>query len=71
MLQTVAPMGAGSLVGALSGGLLVGLIAVSLLKALLGVVLIVSALRMFRRPRANLIQPAAAAAGRGTAPPAR
>jgi uncharacterized membrane protein YfcA len=46
--QTVAPMGAGSIIGALIGGLLVGLVAVSLLKVLLGLVLIVSALRMFR-----------------------
>lgn len=47
VLQMVAPMGAGSIIGALIGGLLVGLISVSLLKALLGLVLIVSALRMF------------------------
>ena len=49
LVQTVAPMSAGSIIGALIGGLLVGLISVSLLKALLGVVLIVSALRMFQR----------------------
>lgn len=54
VLQTVAPMGAGSIIGALIGGLLVGLIAVSLLKALLGGVLIVSALRMFRPPGSSL-----------------
>jgi uncharacterized membrane protein YfcA len=47
--QTVLPMGAGSIIGALVGGLLVGLVSVSLLKALLGAVLIVSAIRMFRR----------------------
>ena len=48
VLRTVAPMGAGSIIGALIGGLLVGLISVSLLKALLGGVLIISASRMFR-----------------------
>lgn len=46
--RTVAPMGVGSIIGALMGGLLVGLISASLLKALLGMVLIVSAARMFR-----------------------
>jgi uncharacterized membrane protein YfcA len=53
VLQTVAPMGAGSILGAVIGGLLVGLIAVSLLKALLGAVLIVSAVRMFQHSAAS------------------
>jgi uncharacterized membrane protein YfcA len=53
VLQTVAPMGAGSVIGALIGGLLVGLIPVSLLKALLGVVLVISAVRMFQHRTAS------------------
>jgi uncharacterized membrane protein YfcA len=53
VLQTVAPMGVGSVIGAVIGGLLVGLIPVSLLKALLGVVLILSAVRMFQHHTAS------------------
>jgi uncharacterized membrane protein YfcA len=45
---TVAPMGAGSVIGAIIGGLLVGIVAASVLKVLLGGVLIGSAARMFR-----------------------
>lgn len=48
ILRTAAPMGAGSIIGALIGGLLVGLVSVNLLKAVLGLVLIVSAIRMFQ-----------------------
>lgn len=46
--RTVAPMGAGSVVGAVAGGLLVGLAPESALKLILGVILIVSAIRIFR-----------------------
>ena len=46
---TVAPMGAGSVVGAVAGGLLVGIVPAAALKLVLGVVLIVSAVRIFRR----------------------
>src|SRR5215210_6163023 len=49
LTQTVAPMGVGSVVGAVAGGLLVGLVPAAALKLLLGVVLIVSAVRIFRR----------------------
>jgi uncharacterized protein len=47
--QTVAPMGAGSVVGAVAGGLLVGLVPVAALKFVLGVILLVSAMRIFHR----------------------
>ena len=46
--QTVAPMGAGSVAGAVAGGLLVGLVPAAALKFVLGVILIVSAVRIFR-----------------------
>jgi len=48
---TIAPMSAGSIVGAIIGGLLVGIAPVSVLKIGLGVVLIVSATRTFARQR--------------------
>jgi uncharacterized protein len=48
LTQTVAPMGVGSVIGAVAGGLLVGLVPAAALKLLLGVVLIVSAVRIFR-----------------------
>jgi uncharacterized membrane protein YfcA len=46
--ETVAPMGAGSIIGALIGGVLVGIVSAAFLKLLLGIVLIISAVRMFR-----------------------
>ena len=49
LTETVAPMGAGSVVGAVAGGLLVGIVPTPALKLLLGIVLIVSAVRIFRR----------------------
>jgi uncharacterized protein len=49
LTQTVAPMGAGSVIGAVVGGLLVGLVPASVLKFVLGVILIVSAVRIFYR----------------------
>jgi uncharacterized protein len=48
LTQTVAPMGVGSVIGAVAGGLLVGFVPAAALKLLLGVVLIVSAVRIFR-----------------------
>jgi uncharacterized membrane protein YfcA len=48
LTQTVAPMGAGSVVGAVVGGLLVGLVPAAALKLVLGIILIVSAVRIFR-----------------------
>lgn len=49
LTQTVAPMGAGSVVGAVVGGLFVGLVPAAALKLVLGVILIVSAVRIFSR----------------------
>ncbi len=46
--QTVAPMGAGSVLGAVAGGLLVGLAPAAALKLILGVILIISAVKIFR-----------------------
>jgi uncharacterized protein len=46
--DTIAPMGAGSVIGAIIGGLLVGLVPSALLKVGLGVILIWSASRIFR-----------------------
>ncbi len=51
LTNTVLPMGAGSVIGAVAGGLLVGIVAQSLLKLGLGVVLMVSAFRIFTHSR--------------------
>ena len=48
LTQTVAPMGVGSVIGAVAGGLLVGLVPAAALKLVLGVILIVSAVRTFQ-----------------------
>ncbi|MGI9049678.1 MAG: TSUP family transporter [Rubrobacteraceae bacterium] len=45
---TVAPMGVGSVAGAVAGGLLVGIVPAAALKLLLGIILIVSTVRIFR-----------------------
>lgn len=52
LTATVAPMGVGSVIGAILGGLLVGLVPASWLKVGLGVILIASALRIFRHAAA-------------------
>lgn len=44
----VAPMGAGSVVGAAAGGFLVGVVPAAELKLMLGIILVVSAVRIFR-----------------------
>ncbi len=49
LARTVAPMGIGSVIGALIGGSLAGVAPASLLKVGLGIILIVSAARVFRR----------------------
>jgi uncharacterized protein len=49
LTQTVAPMGIGSVIGAVAGGLFVGVVSAALLKFVLGVILIVSAVRIFHR----------------------
>jgi uncharacterized protein len=48
LTQTVAPMGLGSVIGAVAGGLFVGVVPAAALKFVLGVILIVSAVRIFR-----------------------
>jgi uncharacterized membrane protein YfcA len=48
LVQTVAPMGLGSVAGAVVGGLLVALVPAAALMLVLGVILIVSAVRIFR-----------------------
>jgi uncharacterized membrane protein YfcA len=48
LVQTVAPMGAGSVLGALLGGLAVGLAPAAVLKVGLGAILIASVWRTFR-----------------------
>lgn len=50
--ETVAPMGVGSIIGAIVGGLLVGFFPSPLLKIGLGIILMVSAIRIFRHTRA-------------------
>ena len=45
---TVAPMGIGSVLGAVVGGFLVGVVPATALKLVLGIILIVSAVRIFR-----------------------
>src|SRR5829696_6948091 len=49
LTKTVAPLGVGSVIGAVVGGFLVGVVAASVLKFVLGVILIVSAVRIFYR----------------------
>ena len=49
LTQTVAPMGLGSVIGAVVGGLFVGVVPAAVLKLVLGVILIVSAVRIFYR----------------------
>lgn len=46
--ETVIPMGAGSVIGAILGGLLLGIVPAAILKVALGTILIVSAVRVFR-----------------------
>lgn len=48
LTETVAPMGLGSVLGAVAGGLLVGFAPAAVLKLALGVILIISAVRIFR-----------------------
>jgi uncharacterized membrane protein YfcA len=49
LAETVAPMGIGSMIGAVIGGLLVGSVPAAVLKFGLGVILIISAWRTIRR----------------------
>jgi uncharacterized protein len=56
LVFTVAPMGVGSVIGALVGGLLVGIISPSILKAGLGIILIVSAIKIFHHSKTVSVQ---------------
>jgi uncharacterized protein len=49
--RTIAPMGIGSVMGAIAGGLLVGLIPAAILKVMLGVILNISAFKVFHTTR--------------------
>lgn len=49
--NTVAPMGVGSVLGAVVGGMLAGVIPASALKFVLGIILNISAFRVFQKPR--------------------
>lgn len=49
--ETVAPMGLGSVIGAIGGGLLVGVAPAGLLKLMLGAILIISALHIFYKQK--------------------
>lgn len=49
--KTVAPMGIGSVIGAIGGGMLAGIVPASALKFVLGVILNVSAFRVFHKSR--------------------
>ncbi|MEH1818762.1 MAG: sulfite exporter TauE/SafE family protein [Nostoc sp.] len=51
--NTVAPMGVGSVIGAVAGGLLVGVIPPTVLKFTLGVILNISAFRVFRKTKSQ------------------
>jgi len=51
LAATVAPMGLGSVIGAVIGGLLVGAVPAAVLKEGLGVILLVSAWRTFRQTK--------------------
>jgi uncharacterized protein len=48
LTRMVAPMGIGSVIGAVVGGFLVGVVPAAALKLVLGVILIISAVRIFR-----------------------
>ncbi|GAB4420069.1 MAG: hypothetical protein Fur0044_16780 [Anaerolineae bacterium] len=50
-IETVAPMGVGSAIGAIMGGLLVGITPAPVLKIGLGAILIFSAIRTFRHAK--------------------
>lgn len=51
LTETIGPMGAGSVIGAIMGGLLAGIVPSAILKVGLGIILIWSASRIFRHAR--------------------
>jgi uncharacterized membrane protein YfcA len=62
IVETVVPMGFGSVIGAIIGGLLVGIAPSSVLKLGLGVILIISAWRTFRHSQEPDVHTASAPA---------
>ena len=62
LVETVVPMGVGSVVGAVIGGMLVGIAPSSVLKVGLGIILMVSAFKIFRRVRSDPAKPMLTAA---------
>jgi uncharacterized protein len=53
LAETVAPMGVGSVIGAIVGGLLVGIAPAAMLKIGLGIILIISAVHIFQHTKAQ------------------
>lgn len=51
--NTVAPMGVGSVIGAVVGGMLVGIVPAAVLKVTLGIILNVSAFRVFHKAKSH------------------
>lgn len=51
LVETVTPMGVGSVIGTIIGGLLVGFVPAALLKSGLGIILIISAFHIFRHSK--------------------
>jgi uncharacterized protein len=49
LVNTVAPMGVGSVIGAVIGGMLIGIIPSAVLKIVLGLILNISAFKVFRK----------------------
>ncbi|BDI15472.1 hypothetical protein ANSO36C_12740 [Nostoc cf. commune SO-36] len=49
LVNTIAPMGVGSVIGAIIGGMLVGIVPAAVLKVTLGVILNISAFRVFHK----------------------
>jgi uncharacterized protein len=49
LVNTVAPMGVGSVIGAISGGMLIGIIPSAVLKIVFGFILNISAFKVFRK----------------------
>lgn len=51
LLETVTPMGIGSIMGAIIGGFLISIVSASFLKVILGIILISSALKVFHHSK--------------------
>ncbi|WP_414518655.1 TSUP family transporter [Nostoc sp. PCC 9305] len=51
--NTIAPMGVGSVIGAIIGGMLVGIVPPRILKVTLGIILNISAFRVFHKVKSS------------------